>query len=32
MEEIPSGVFKQEYDEDAEVAVIVGKDYLKNLE
>jgi len=32
MEEIPSGVFKQEYNEDAEVAVIVGKDYLKNLE
>jgi len=32
MEEILSGVFKQEYDEDAEVAVIVGKDYLKNLE
>jgi len=32
MEEIPSGVFKQEYNKDAEVAVIVGKDYLKNIE
>jgi LCP family protein required for cell wall assembly len=32
MEEISSGVFEEEYDEDAEAAVIVGKDYLENLE
>jgi LCP family protein required for cell wall assembly len=32
LEEIPSDVFEEEYDEDAEVAVIIGKDYLENLE
>lgn len=32
LEEVPSDVFEKEYNEDAEVAVIVGKDYLENLE
>jgi LCP family protein required for cell wall assembly len=32
LREIPSDVFEKEYNEDAEVAVIVGKDYLENLE
>jgi LCP family protein required for cell wall assembly len=32
LEEIPLDVFEKEYDKDAEVAVVVGKDYLENLE
>jgi LCP family protein required for cell wall assembly len=31
LEEISSNVFEKEFNEDAEVAVIVGKDYLENL-
>jgi len=32
MEELPSSIFKEIYGKDADVAIIVGKDYLENLE
>ena len=32
MEEVPSSVFEKEYGKSAEVVIIVGKDYLENLD
>ena len=32
MKELPSSIFKEIYGEDADVAIIVGKDYLENIQ